>query len=97
MEYYSIDDIKRINENKGKFFFSPVAMRVFKSRVGNSVYQGTGGVYFITSEQFDRISPRQYTVRQFDPKTGSIHTAGEFNRLSRYTAHAAAKLLAKGE
>ncbi|OGL47328.1 MAG: hypothetical protein A2W05_09810 [Candidatus Schekmanbacteria bacterium RBG_16_38_10] len=97
MEYYSMDDIKMINRNKGHYFFSPDSMRFFRSRVGDSVYQGSGGIYFVTSEQFDWKSPRLYTVRSFNPETGGINTVGEFNEMTRYQAHSAAKKLAEGK
>jgi hypothetical protein len=94
----TIDQIKSANRKAGCFFFSPDTMRFFRSRVGSTVYQGPGGVYFVTSEQFvpsrGRPAPRLYTVRVFDPATGEVDTAGEFNSLTKGRAQRAARKLA---
>ena len=95
MNYYSMEDIKRATEDAGRYFFSPGAMRFFKSRVGDTVFQGIGGIYFVTSEKFDWQSPRNYTVRQFNPETGKIDTIGDFNELSYYQARARCKYLSE--
>ena len=97
MQYYSMEDIKRANEEKGFYFFTPGAMKFFKSRFGDTVFQGIGGIYFVTSEKFDWQSPRNYTVRQFNPETGKISTVGEFNELSYSQARARAKYLSEQE
>lgn len=89
--YYSIDDIKRINKDKGFYFFSPDTMRFFNSRVGDSVYQGIGGIFFVTSEKYDYKSDRKYTVREFEPESGNITTVDDFNEYTRYQAHSRAK------
>ena len=98
MKYYSMEDIKRINKDKGYHFFSPDTMRFFRSRVG-SVYQGEGGVFFTTSEQNHGMGgkewPRLHTVRQFNPETGNINTVGEFNELSYYQARSRAEYYAQ--
>ena len=101
MERYTIRDIKRMNKNSGLHWFSPDTMRFFRSRVGDKVYQGNGGVYFISSEQFvgsdGRSGERMYTVRKFDPVTASIDTVGDFNKLTYQQARYAASKLAKDE
>lgn len=99
---YNIQDIITANRVKGGHFFSPDTMRFFRSRVLSDVYQGPGGVYFVTSEKragFGSIpdGSRQYTVRVFNPKTADVNTAGDFNKLSRYMAIKNAKALAAGE
>jgi hypothetical protein len=69
----TLDDIKRINAAKGLFFFSPDSMRFFRSRIAPKVFEGPGGVYFVTSEQFEfrgARHARRYTVTRFDPETG---------------------------
>jgi hypothetical protein len=71
-------------------------MRFFASRVGDTVYQGKGGIYFITSEKFSSESPRLYTVRSFNPETGGVNNVKGFDDLSRYAAHKAAKELCEG-
>ena len=45
----TIDDIKRRHIEFGGKFFDKEHMRWFKSRVHSKVYEGTGGVYFVTS------------------------------------------------
>ena len=94
-KHYSMQDIKCANHSAGQFFFEPASMRFFSSRHGDKVYQGIGGIFFVTSEQFtcsDRYysQPRKYTVREFHPETASIDTVGEFNVLTYREAHAAA-------
>lgn len=96
----TIDDIRTANRVRGFHFFSPDSMRFFRTRVGERVYQGPGGVYFVTSEQFvspGYIDPRKYTVRRFNPDTGNVGTVGEFNALSRAAAHRRAEKLAQEE
>jgi hypothetical protein len=96
----TIDDIKRMNRSAGRYFFGPATMRFFRSRIGSTVYEGPGGVYFVTSEQFvpnsGRPHPRLYTVRQFDPATGDVDSLGEFNQLTKGRAHRIARKLAAG-
>ncbi len=97
MDNYTIRDIKRINKEKGYYFFSPGAMGFFNSQVEDKVFHGSGGIFFTTSEQFDNgISKRKYTVRQFHPETGNVNTASEFNELSYKEARTLAREKAKG-
>jgi CMP-N-acetylneuraminic acid synthetase len=95
MPVLTIDDIKRRNRDAGYHYFAPDTMRFFRSRVLPTVYQGPGGIYFVTSEQFvgsnNVASPRRYTVRRFDTDTANIDTVGEFNKLSRVEAIKLAK------
>lgn len=97
----TLDYIKRKNHDAGHHFFERDTMRFFDSRILSTLYYGEGGVYFVTSEKFrghgTPDGPRLYTVRSFDPETGSVDTAGPFNKLSRYTAQAAARDLASGK
>jgi len=80
----TIYDIKLSNKQHGQFFFEPATLRFFRSRIGQEVYEGIGGVYFTTSEQFVPSSgtpaKRLYTVRKFDPATGDVDTLGEFQQ-----------------
>lgn len=95
-----IDDIKMANKAAGQFFFEPSTLRFFRSRIGKTVYEGPGGIYFVTSEQFvpssGRPAPRLYTVRRFNPETKSVDTVGEFNQMSKSSANTAARKLADG-
>jgi hypothetical protein len=100
--YISIEQIRQANKSIGDYFFGPGAMRFFSSRVSEIVYCGTGGVYFVTSEQFkgDPASgvagkPRSYTVRKFNPETCGVDTVGDFNGLTKSKAHTFANKLSK--
>lgn len=86
--YNSVADIER--QHRG-YWFSLGAKRFFRSRIGQTVYQGPGGIYFVSSEQFDASSPRRYTTRRYVPETDEIETIGEFNELTRSQAIALAK------
>lgn len=90
--YYSTNCIER--EAIG-FFFKKESMRFFKSRILETVYQGPGGVYFVTSEQNTGF-PRGFTVRCYNPETRSISTMGEFNVWTRRGAQKTAQSLADG-
>lgn len=77
----TIDDVKRINKEKGYHFFDRDTMRFFRSRIEKDQLrfgQLIDDKYFITSEQFDEDSPRLYTVRKFNSERGSMNTVGEF-------------------
>lgn len=87
-----ITEIQRANERAGKHFFEASTMRFFRSRILPDVY---GGRYFITSEQFDRDSPRLYTIREVN-EHGGIDTVGEFQQYDTLDkARRAARKLAK--
>lgn len=89
---YTLYDIELENSQAGFHFFDPSAKRFFSSRILQDVYQGPGGIFFITSEQFDTSSPRLYSVRQFFPDTKRIKTCGKFQG---YRTTSAAKREAK--
>ena len=92
----NIDHIKTKNEQAGYFFFEKGAMRFFNSRICPTVYKGDGGVFFITSEQFDHNSERKYTVRKVNADW-TIRTVGEFNALTKGQAIKKARECSKGE
>ena len=104
MHYYhwTMQRIREATRQAGNHWFEPATMRFFRSRVGVKVYQGAGGVYFVSSEQFESSTgwraERHYTVREFHPTDKSIDTPnGEpFNKYSRATAHSRAKQYAAG-
>jgi len=70
----TIADVKRINAEKGQYYFTSDTMRFFKSRIESELYNNK---YFITSEQSPEME-RKYSIRKFDKDTGSISTVGEF-------------------
>ena len=94
----NITDIKRANKAAGNHWFEPATMRFFNSKVESQVYEGPGGVYFVTSERRERDMPKRYSVRVFDPSTGDIDTVGEFQAFGNLAeARANARTLAAGK
>lgn len=95
----TINEIKATNKAAGKQFFSPSNMRFFDSKVEPAVYEGPGGVYFLTSELYHASvgdGTRRWTVRVFDPSTGVIDAFGPFNVLRKSQAVLVAKFAAEG-
>ncbi len=78
--------IQEIQRHARGHFFDDGATRFFNSRYPQLGYKVGDKAYFITSEQFDYNSPRYYTVRVLDYKTGVIDTIGEFNKLTKSEA-----------
>lgn len=99
VKLYTIEDIRKANASAGQHFFERATMRFFRSRILPAVYQGKGGIYFLTSEQFVPSSgipdARKFTVRRFGPD-GDCATAGPFYQLTRREAVTAATRLAAG-
>jgi len=66
----------------GNLFFTQEHMHFFNADIGDTTYEGVGGVYFVTSEQFQGpagdVHPRRFTVRQWAHEWGDILTAGLF-------------------
>lgn len=86
--FNQVFQIKRANENSGRYFFSKGAMRSFNSRVHDVVYSGC---VFVTSERNDMPycppQPRVYTVR-VAMSDGSIETYGSMgDYATRAEAH----------
>jgi hypothetical protein len=98
IKYIPIYNIKRANRQAGFHFFEPATMRFFDSRTGQEAYQGAGGTFFVSSEQFHgsngHSAARHYSVRKFDPLSGDIDTVGGFQayRTSAAARQAALKL-----
>ena len=91
---YAMADIRKAVP----LWFSPDTMRFFRTRVGRYVYQGGGGIYFVTSEQYRPGASRLYSVRRFWPEADEISTVGEFQGYkTRALAIGAAKRAASGE
>ena len=84
MEYIDIAQVKRLNQEKGKFFFTKGATSFFQSRYPTMALREGDKAYFVTSEQFissqGEREPRLYTIRLCDMKTGDIDTVGEFQQ-----------------
>jgi hypothetical protein len=93
---WTINEIKEAVRAAGSHWFDPGSMRFFGTRVLPEVYQGGGGVFFVTSEQPPH-GERQYSVRQFDPDSAGIRTFGEFCAMSKRQAVTSAKRAAIGK
>lgn len=90
----SLDDFRRANEAAGHHWFSPGAMRFFRTRLGDTVY---GDRYFISSEQ-PPDGVRRFSIREAVDGGRSVRTVGEFcGYATRYQAEAAVKRLLKAE
>lgn len=63
MALFSIDAIKKANQEAGYFYFSPDTMRFFKSRVMQDVFPLEDGALFVTSERREG-DVRRYTIRR---------------------------------
>lgn len=72
--------MSRIINSASGHFFSRDNMRFFSSRLSEEVFEGPGGIFFVTSERQDERHPRRYTVREFRPRNGSVHTTSEFQQ-----------------
>ncbi len=83
--YSHVEQIIEASQRAGSHYFDPSSMRFFKSRVLPSVFHGSGGVFFVTSER-GPSEVRRYTVRQFNPENADVKTVGEFNVLTRERA-----------
>jgi hypothetical protein len=94
----TINAIREADRRAGRYFFSPDTMKFFNSRILPTVYEGPGGVYFLTSEKFrgsDGVSaPRKYTIRQFTSDPVNIRTVAGFNQMTRRRAQTIAQVLA---
>lgn len=94
--FYSSADIERAADRAGSHFFDRDTKRFFRSRILPDAFHGTGGCYFVTSEQFvdsmGRKAERGFTIRKFDPKDADISSFGPFNELSRSQALRLAKI-----
>lgn len=77
VKLWTMNEIQDANRTAGYHWFSPGSMRFFRTRIYPEVYQGTGGVYFITSDAagFRPENGREYNVRSFDPGTSQTGTA----------------------
>lgn len=83
---WTIDAIREADHPAGRYFFSAETIKFFNSRVLPTVYEGPGGVYFITSEKFTGSNgvsaARKYTIRQFTPDPVNIRSVAGFNKMT---------------
>lgn len=66
MRTYTINEIQTEMMAAGSHWWDHDTMRHFSCRVGQTVYQGEGGIYFVSSERCGD-HPRAYTVRKYSP------------------------------
>lgn len=73
---YTINDIQREMREDGSHWWDPDTMRMFGTKVVSPVYQGDGGIYFVTRDKaYD--GSLSHTVRKYDPTTKEVDTVGD--------------------
>ena len=94
---WTIASIRAANERAGWYFFSPETIKFFRSKTLPYVYQGEGGIYFVTSESpdgfFGGSGSTFFSVREFYPDTGRVETVKDAYGLP---SKILAKILASG-
>ena len=90
---WTVNAIRAAVRATGSHWFDLDTMRFFGTRILPTVYQGPGGIYFVTSEQPPHAK-RAYTVRRFDPDTANIRSVSEVASLSDHDAKTLARNLA---
>jgi hypothetical protein len=90
----SVTEIQAAAKARGSHFFDRETMRFFRSRILPEIYKGSGGVYFVTSEQGPN-GLRRFTIRKFDPVTADIEAFGPFYKLTRERAQRLARIAAE--
>lgn len=72
-------DMKRLNEEAGRYFFSQNTMRFFNSRIETTGLISKCGkkAYFVTSERYATDCKRVATLREIDLGNGIIQAVGE--------------------
>ncbi len=94
----NITEIKRDMVADGSHWWDTDTMAFFGTKVSSRVYNGPGGVYFVTEDSapFHR-GPRGYTIREYLPDSLSIRTEGDIVQYGDVEwAIESAKTLAKG-
>jgi hypothetical protein len=88
----AIDEIRSASLAAGSNWFTPGAMRFFRTRLPRTGRRDSAGkIWFVSSEAM-RYGPRRYSVRVFCPQTGQVNTHGDFR--SYATAAAARRAMA---
>jgi len=91
--FTSISDIETASLRAGSHWFSTDAKRFFRSRMLPHVFQGPGGIYFVSSEKGPN-GIRRFTIRKFKPEDADISSFGPFNELTRERALRIARIAA---
>lgn len=87
---WTVNSIQAAMRARGSHWWDPDTMRCFGTRPLPTVYQGPGGVYFVTGDK-DYDGRRGYTVRRFNPETAEIDTVGDVAGFTREGAIRRAK------
>jgi len=97
MKTWTVNAIKEASRAAGSHWFDPDTMRSFGTKILPTVYQGEGGIFFVTEDdQYRRELPKMYTIRKWNPEDNSIHTEGEVASMTRKAAMKLARALATG-
>lgn len=96
-QIWSVTDLQihyeRHKGNVGRaHWFEKDTMGFFKSKIADSLLYGPKVIYFFSSEKGPN-GIRRYSIREYDPETGSINTVGL--GFQGYKTLAAAKLAAR--
>lgn len=89
-QQWTVDAIRQAMTASGSHWWDKSAMKFFGTRVLPTVYQGRGGIYFVTSEQPPH-GERGFTVRQYRENRNDIKTIGNVADHSRDEAMEIAK------
>lgn len=72
----NINTIQAEMRARGSHWWSPDTMRFFGTAVASPVYEGPGGVFFVTrDDRHDRT--KGYTVRRYDRDEAQVETVGD--------------------
>lgn len=94
---WTVNAIKDAMRAAGSHWFDPDTMRCFGTKVLPTVYQGPGGIYFVTQDdQYRRELPKRFTVRRYNPVDNDIDTVGEMNEFANQSAAKKAARAAAG-
>lgn len=92
-EFKTVEDIRCYHRG---LWFHRLNMEFFQTILLETVYQGPGGIYFVTSDKGPGCR-RRYSVRSYDPISDKVKTVGEFNAYTRAAAIKQAKAHSLGK
>lgn len=72
----NINEIQSQMRAAGSHWWDPDTMRFFGTRVASAVFDGPGGVFFVTRDK-RHDHTFGYTVRQYDATAHEVHTVGD--------------------
>ena len=78
---WTVNNIQHAMRQAGSHWWDPATMRSFQTWVLPQVFQGPGGIYFVTRDpNFYSDDDRGYTVRRFCPETLEVVLVGYSHR-----------------